>query len=103
MWNILIHPLSLPYHVLIEIIDDGEGFSQEIYPLLREPYVGKSTKNKHKALDTNYKNTDTQCKLCNKPTLYKQIPNIYNWLDYKNYYKNMYMTIAKYYQDNFKK
>ena len=37
-------------NILIEIIDDGEGFSQEIYPLLGEPYVGKSTKNKHKGL-----------------------------------------------------
>ena len=36
--------------ILIEIIDDGEGFSQDIYPLLGEPYVGKSTKNKHKGL-----------------------------------------------------
>ena len=36
--------------ILIEIIDDGEGFSQEIYPLLGEPYVRKSTKNKHKGL-----------------------------------------------------
>ena len=30
------------------------------------------TKNKHKALDKKYKNTDTQCKLCSKPTLYKK-------------------------------
>ena len=37
-------------NIMIEIIDDGEGFSQEIYPLLGEPYVGKSTKNKHKGL-----------------------------------------------------
>ena len=36
--------------ILIEIIDDGEGFSQDIYPLLGEPYVRKSTKNKHKGL-----------------------------------------------------
>ena len=37
-------------NIMIEIIDDGEGFSQEIYPLLGEPYVGKSAKNKHKGL-----------------------------------------------------
>ena len=36
--------------ILIEIIDDGEGFSQDIYPLLGEPYIRKSTKNKHKGL-----------------------------------------------------
>ena len=36
--------------ILIEIIDDGDGFSQEVFPLLGEPYVGKSGKNKHKGL-----------------------------------------------------
>ena len=30
------------------------------------------TKNTHKALDAKYKETDTQCKLCDKPTLYKK-------------------------------
>ena len=36
------------------------------------------TKNKHKALDNKYMNTDTQCKLCNKPTLYSFIKNALN-------------------------
>ena len=35
---------------MIEIIDDGEGFSEDIFPLLGEPYVRKSAKNKHHGL-----------------------------------------------------
>ena len=38
----------------------------------------------------------------NKSKLYSEIPNIYNWLDYKNYYKNMYEIINQHYEDNFK-
>ena len=37
-----------------------------------KPICRHCTKNKHKALDKKYKNTDTQCKLCNKATLYKK-------------------------------
>ena len=37
-------------NILIEIIDDGEGFSQDIFPFLGEPYIRKSAKNKHKGL-----------------------------------------------------
>ena len=37
----------------------------------------------------------------NKNNLYDKIPNIYDFLDYKNYYKKMYKIISKYYEDNF--
>ena len=30
------------------------------------------TKHKHKALQSNYKDVDTKCKICKKPTLYKK-------------------------------
>ena len=29
------------------------------------------TKNKHKVLDNKYKDIDIQCKICNKPSIYK--------------------------------
>ena len=32
-------------NIIVEVIDDGEGFPQEIFPLLGEPYVSKSDKN----------------------------------------------------------
>ena len=38
----------------------------------------------------------------NKTKLYNQIPNIYDWLDYKNYYKKIYEIINQHYEDNFK-
>ena len=38
-----------------------------------------------------------------KNELYDIIPNIYNWLDYKSYYKKMYSTINDYYSDRFRK
>jgi len=48
--RILVNLKNKIDNILIEIIDDGEGFSQEIYPFLGEPYLGKSPKNKHKGL-----------------------------------------------------
>ena len=48
--RILVNLKNKIDHILIEIIDDGEGFSQDIYPLLGEPYVRKSSKNKHNGL-----------------------------------------------------
>ena len=40
--KIIINLVNLENQVRIEIIDDGEGFSNEIYSLLGDPYVKKS-------------------------------------------------------------
>ena len=37
----------------------------------------------------------------NKKNLINTIPNIYNWLDYENYYKKMYTIINSHYNANF--
>ena len=37
-----------------------------------KPLCKYCTKYKHKALDIKNNNIDTQCKICNKPTLYKK-------------------------------
>ena len=36
--------------IIVEVIDDGDGFPQDIFPLLGEPYVRNTAKNKHKGL-----------------------------------------------------
>jgi len=37
-------------NIMIEVIDDGEGFHPEVFSLLGEPYVRKSSKNNYKGL-----------------------------------------------------
>ena len=37
----------------------------------------------------------------NKKKLYNKISNIYDWLDYENYYRLLYQNINKYYFENF--
>ena len=48
--RIVVNLKNINNSIMIEIIDDGEGFSQDIFPLLGEPYVRKSAKNKHHGL-----------------------------------------------------
>ena len=55
-----------------EITKHNKSSKHVLYNKKMKPICRHCTKNKHKALDINYKNTDTQCKLCNKPTLYKK-------------------------------
>ena len=61
-----------------EITKHNKSSKHVLYNKNLKPICRHCTKNKHKALDIKYKNTDTQCKLCNKPTLYKKMHQMLN-------------------------
>ena len=55
-----------------EITKHNKSSNHVLYKNKSKPICRYCTKNKHKALENKYKNTDIQCKKCNKPTLYKK-------------------------------
>ena len=55
-----------------EISKHNKSNKTVLYAKKYRPICKYCTKNRHKSLNKEYVNTDTQCKLCIKPTLYKK-------------------------------
>ena len=55
-----------------EITKYNKSTKHVIYNKTLRPICKHCNKNRHKSLDSKYKNIDTQCKICLKPTLYKK-------------------------------